>query len=257
MKVALHIVKARRAQLAALLREHQYLPLHEVCARLGVSEATARRDLAALAGEHAITRTRGGALYEYNQRFPSFRERQALQGQAKERIARAAARLVEAGDTVWLDGGTTCYAIAGELARARHGELTVVTNNLPAAELLADQADLAVHVLGGQYFRRSGLLVPRRPDALSAWSFDVAFLGAEGLTPEGAWNSLGDVVALQHAVAGQARRAVYCVDAGKLGKRAAAFLAPLAEIEHLLTDANADVLKQHRIRLGARRLIAA
>ena len=66
MKVAYEVVKARRDQLAQLLAEHQYLPLAEVCARLGISEATARRDLTALERDHAITRTYGGAVGDYN-----------------------------------------------------------------------------------------------------------------------------------------------------------------------------------------------
>src|SRR5688572_19226460 len=109
MKVPLHIVEARRAQLAGILASEGYLPLAEVCQRLGVSEATARRDLAALAGENAITRTHGGALVEYSQRFPSFRERLAEGDDAKRRIAVAARRLLKGGMTIWCDGGTTVY----------------------------------------------------------------------------------------------------------------------------------------------------
>jgi DeoR/GlpR family transcriptional regulator of sugar metabolism len=71
VKVAYEVVKARRDQLAQLLAEHQYLPLAEVCARLGISEATARRDLTALERDHAITRTYGGAVGDYNRRFDS------------------------------------------------------------------------------------------------------------------------------------------------------------------------------------------
>ena len=75
MRVADHVVQARRQRLAGLLARHHYLSLGELCDRLEVSEPTARRDLAALAADRAITRTRGGALVEYNQKFPSFRER--------------------------------------------------------------------------------------------------------------------------------------------------------------------------------------
>ncbi|MDZ4695433.1 MAG: DeoR/GlpR family DNA-binding transcription regulator [Deltaproteobacteria bacterium] len=258
MKVPLHIVKARRAELADLLRRHQYLPLAEVCTRLGVSEATARRDLSALQQERAITRTHGGAIYEYNQSFPSFQERRDQQSTSKQRIAEAAYKLIKPTDVVWLDGGTTCYAIASLLATKPVGPLTIVTNNLPAAERLADNDDVAVHISGGQYFRRSGLLVPGKAlDGLRAWNFDLAFLGAEGLTPEGLWNSIADVVNMQRAVAACARRAIYCVDSTKIGKRAEAFLAPIAEVEHLLSDAPLSALKSARIRMGARRLIAA
>jgi DeoR/GlpR family transcriptional regulator of sugar metabolism len=58
-------------------------------------------------------------------------------------------------------------------------------------------------------------------------------------------------------VAACARRAIYCIDSTKIGKRAEAFLAPIAEVEHLLSDAPLSALKSARIRMGARRLIAA
>ena len=181
MKVSLHIVEARRAQLASILASEGYLPLADVCSRLGVSEATARRDLSALAGENAITRTHGGALVEYNQRFPSFRERLADADDAKRRIAAAARRLITSGMTIWCDGGTTVYRLAEQLADDPVSGLVVVTNSLPVAEMLADREDCEVHLLGGRFFRRSSLLIGgHAAENVAAWRFDLAFLGAFG-----------------------------------------------------------------------------
>ena len=241
-----------------MLREHQYLPLAEVCARLGISEATARRDLAALAETQTITRTRGGAISEYNRRFPSFRERLEHGTPSKNRIALAARRRLRPGHVVWLDGGTTCYAVAQAIAAAPVDDLTVVTNNLPAAELLADHEQVSVHLLGGQYFRRSSILAGGHAIAAAAmWKFDIAFLGAEGLTSEGLWNSVGDVVALQRAVADRARETIFCIDADKVGKQAAEFLLPLSQVQQLLTDARADVLAAARVKLPRKTVLAA
>jgi DeoR/GlpR family transcriptional regulator of sugar metabolism len=158
VKVPLHIVLARRERLSQMLREHSYLPLSQVCERLGISEATARRDLSALEQDQSITRTHGGAISEYNRRFPSFRDRLELGTNSKQRIAVAAHKRIKAGQVLWLDGGTTCYALAQAIAAAPLPNITVVTNNLPAAELLADHEQIAVHLLGGQYFRRSSIL---------------------------------------------------------------------------------------------------
>lgn len=90
VKVPLHIVLARRERLAQMIEQHRYLPVKELCRRLEVSEATLRRDLAALVQEKKITRTYGGALSEFNDRFPSFRERQSQGAKAKAKIAAAA-----------------------------------------------------------------------------------------------------------------------------------------------------------------------
>ncbi|MDX2052270.1 MAG: DeoR/GlpR family DNA-binding transcription regulator [Polyangiaceae bacterium] len=258
MKVPWHIVVARRERLAHMLREHSYLTLAEVCARLGVSEATARRDLAALEQEQAITRTRGGAISEYNRRFPSFRDRLELGAASKTRIALAAYEKIVPGQIIWLDGGTTCYALAQAIAARPLAELTIVTNNLPAAELLADHEPIVVHLLGGQYFRRSSILLGGHAvEAVRAWRFNLAFLGAEGVTRAGLWNSVSDVVALQHAVLAAAEDAIFCVDAEKVGREAEAFLLPLGEVRHLLTDASAEVLAHHQVKLSKKVLLAA
>lgn len=258
MKVPLHIVKARREKLAELLRQHQYLPLAQVCERLGISEATARRDLAALAEDQAITRTRGGAVYEYNRRFPSFRERLAERPEAKRRLAEAARALIAPGQTVWLDGGTTLHALAQALVERPIEGLTIVTNNLPAAELLSDHEAAAVHLLGGQYYHRSSILLGGKAMAsLRAWRFELAFLGAEGLTREGLWNSVDDVAAMERAVAQIAERTVVCLDATKVGRKAPAFLLPVADVDHVLTDASPEVLAGAGVRLPRKRLIAA
>jgi DeoR/GlpR family transcriptional regulator of sugar metabolism len=78
MKVATSIILARRKSLAELLENHRYLPLAEVCARLGISQATARRDLRVLVREKKITRTYGGALGNFDATFTSFADRRAV-----------------------------------------------------------------------------------------------------------------------------------------------------------------------------------
>src|SRR3954470_2862482 len=139
MRVPQHVVDDRRRRLAELVQGGGWLPVAEVCEKLGVSEATARRDLAALEAGKEITRTRGGALCEFNQRFPSFVERQGVAIGTKRRIGKAAAGRVEAGSTVSLDAGSTIYAVAEALAHERAARpLTVVTNSLPVADLLAE-----------------------------------------------------------------------------------------------------------------------
>jgi DeoR/GlpR family transcriptional regulator of sugar metabolism len=251
MRVPDHVVQARRQRLALLLARRQYLPVAEVCSAFGVSEPTARRDLAALAADHAITRTHGGARVEYNQKFPSFRDRLALASPSKERIAAAAVRLLRPGMTVWLDGGTTLYAVARRLAEAPPRGIVVVTNNLPAAELLADIDAVAVHLLGGQYYRRTSLLLGGgAPEAARRWRFDLALLGVEGVTSRGLWNSLEDVVVLQRAVLRVSARSVVCADASKIGRPAADFLGPLSDVNQILTDAPLSKFRDEGIRLA-------
>ena len=253
MRVADHVVQARRQRLAGLLARHHYLSLGELCDRLEVSEPTARRDLAALEADHSIIRTHGGALVEYNQKFPSFRERLGRASAVKRRLAEAAARLLKPDQTVWLDGGTTVYYVAEALADRRPQGLVVVTHNMPAAELLADLGDVDVHLLGGQYFRRTSLLLgPRTVSAARRWRFDVALLGVEGIDRAGLWNSLRDVVNLQRAVVRASALSIVLADAVKFGRRAAEFLGRASEVDRILTDASSSEFEAAGLRPGQR-----
>lgn len=257
MKVAYEVVKARRDQLAQLLAEHQYLPVAEVCRRFGVSEATARRDLAELERSHAITRTWGGALGEYNQRFASFRDRQQQQPEAKQRIARAALALVRPGMTCYLDAGTTVYALAEAIADGGPRPLTVVTNNLPVAERLSEVEGVEVNLLGGQLLRRqSSMLGDKTVTAARGWHCDLACFGAEGMDSRGLWNTSAEVVAVERAVARGATQSAFLVDAAKLGAQAPEFLLAWNHVDRLITDATPAELGMQRIALPRRTLIA-
>jgi DeoR/GlpR family transcriptional regulator of sugar metabolism len=258
MRVAKKVVLARRERLAQLLRQHSYLPLAEVCRRLSISEATARRDLAELARGRVVTRTYGGAVVDFNQRFPSFRERQFSARGAKRQIARAAARLIEPRMACYFDAGTTVYGIAEVLCEEPVNQLLIVTNNLPVAEILSDVAEVEVHVLGGRYLARQSMLLGNRArHGLQQWKFDIAFLGAEGMTPAGLWDSQRDVVALRQTVMRMTRRCIFCMDSSKLGLEAAEFLMPWPQVKRLLTDCTFNQLREAGIPLGRRQYIHA
>lgn len=258
MKVPLHVVTARRAELARLLQQQRYLPLAELCARLGISEATARRDLAVLARDKIITRTRGGALVDFNQRFPSFRERQFRASLAKRQMAVAAVPLIKPGMTVFFDAGTTTYAIAEALTVQPVARVTALTNNLPVAEMLAEVPDMDVELVGGQYLARQSVLFgDQARRSLRLWKMHLAFLGAEGMSPAGLWNSQRDVVAFQRTVADRSPRTICCLDATKLGQEAPEFLLPWSKVDGLLTDATAEQLKTAGIKLTKSQLISA
>ncbi len=254
----MHIVRGRREKLAQLLRQHQYMPLAEVCSRLRVSEATARRDLAVLAKQNTITRTYGGALMEYDQRFASFRDRQHANRERKQRIARAALSLIKPRATCFMDAGTTIYALAEALAKDGPRPLTVVTNNLPIAEMLSEVDGIDIDLVGGRFASRQRVLLGARAQrSLKLWHFDIAFLSAEGMDAEGLWNSQADVVALQRAVAAMTPRVAFCLDATKAGTRAAEFLLPWSKVDRLVTDADPAELKVAGISLLKRQVLSS
>jgi DeoR/GlpR family transcriptional regulator of sugar metabolism len=248
VKVPLHIVLARRDRLEELVKTHRYLPIKDLCERLGVSEATVRRDLAALEQDGRLTRTYGGALSDYDARFPSFGDRQRQNAAEKQLIAQAALSAIRPGMTCFFDSGTTIFAISEILARNPIFPLTIVTSNLPVAEHLAPVAEIPVFLTGGQLFpRQSVLLGDAACKSIESWSFDLAFLSAEGLDSEGLWNSQEAIVQLQKTVVRRSDCAVFCLDRSKLGKSAPQLLLPSRHVETLLTNGTLEDLKKLEI----------
>ncbi|RXK54573.1 DeoR/GlpR transcriptional regulator [Oleiharenicola lentus] len=260
MRVPRHIVESRHERLRALIRTDGFLPVAEICRRLGVSEATARRDLSEVAANGHITRTRGGALADYNTTFASLGERSGRARTAKGRIAAAALEKFPRRGTVFLDAGTTVQAIARQLLRTRRDltGLSIVTNSLPVATLLGGARGLDLHVLGGTFLHRQAVLLGADAvRSLAAWDFDAAFLGGEGLDAEGITNSHADVAEFQQAVLRRTTAPFFCLDASKLGRATPHRVAGWDQLGTLVTDASSTQLAAAGVKLIAARLISA
>jgi DeoR/GlpR family transcriptional regulator of sugar metabolism len=248
MRVAAHVVEARRESLSRLLERHRYLSVPELCRRLGISEATARRDLASLKRQRRIRRTHGGAMLEIEATFASLRARARKARMAKDRIADAAYRFVRPCTVCYLDAGTTMLALARRLRADPVHPLTLLTNNLAAADLLNGTAELDVRLLGGRWLRRQALLVGHEAKgAVGLWEIDTAFLSAEAMDASGLWNTQPEVIELQRLVIAKARRTVFCLDASKLGQSTRHMLTPWGEVDHLVTDASPSALQAAQI----------
>jgi DeoR/GlpR family transcriptional regulator of sugar metabolism len=259
MRVPRHIVERRHERLRGLIRTDGFLPVGEICRRLGVSEATARRDLAVVAANGHITRTHGGALADYNASFASLGERLGRARTAKARIAAAALARCPRRGTVFLDAGTTVSALARLLLRRGDlAGLTIVTNSLPVATLLGGARGLELHVLGGTFLHRQAVLLGADAvRALAGWRFDAAFLSGEGMDPVGITNSHAEIAAFQQAVLKHTAAAYFCLDATKLGRVTPHRVAGWERLGALVTDATAARLAAAGLVLKPDRVITA
>jgi len=249
MKVATSIILARRKSLAELL-ENRYLPLAEVCARLGISQATARRDLRVLVREKKITRTYGGALGNFDATFTSFADRRAVDQEVKARLAQKARGFIQENTTCFFDSGTTIFALAEALYREPVEGLCAVTNSLPVAEMLGRRAEMEVHLLGGRFLQRqSTLLGDTARRSARDWSFDLVFLGAEGVSARGVWASKPEVAAFQRTLVARAKKVIVCAHAAKMGRATGTFLAPWRAKFQLVTDASPARRARHSLPL--------
>lgn len=228
----------RRRRLVELL-DSGHGNVHELAASLGVSLSTVRRDLAALARRGAIVRTYGGAF-----EFPverSWHDKERALRAEKDVIARAAAKLVRAGDVVLLDAGTTTARLAREL-RDRT-DITIVTNGLPALLELADAA-VEVVVLGGRLRRpNEAILGTSTEQALRRVSPNIAFLGADGVDPARGINCPDyEQAALKEAMADSAQATWVVADHTKLTSDGFRYWAAMPKGTGLITDARATAL---------------
>src|SRR5271165_2334255 len=132
------LVEQRRDRLLELVRVGRFASLPELAEQLAVSESTIRRDLDQLEEQGSARRIHGGVLYTGSApKLPHFDAQQPSEWEKKRSIAAAAMKLIDEGDTILLDGGSTTYEVARLLVgRSLH----VVTTSLPVANLFASAA---------------------------------------------------------------------------------------------------------------------
>jgi DeoR/GlpR family transcriptional regulator of sugar metabolism len=204
----------------------------ELAVAFGVSEMTVRRDLRDLERDGKLTRVHGGAVVAAE---PSFAEVVVERLERKDRIGAAAAALVEDGQTIMLDIGTTTLQLARHL-RGRH--VTVITSNLAAYEELLPEASVELMLLGGVVRRNYRSLVGvLAEDALRQLRADVAFLGASGVEEDLAVVDTTMVeVPIKRAMMAAAVRTVLLADSAKFGMRGVVRVCGPEELDVLVTD---------------------
>ncbi|SFP03727.1 DNA-binding transcriptional regulator of sugar metabolism, DeoR/GlpR family [Amycolatopsis arida] len=205
--------------------------------RFGVSPSTIRRDLAELAREGHVVRTYGGALDTGPGVERTLREKDEINADEKNAVARAAAELVGDGEVVLLDAGTTTGRLAHHLAD-RAG-LTVVTNGLSVLLALADSPDVEVVVLGGRLRHpNEAILGGTVQRQLRHIRPDRVFLGTDGLTAaRGLCCPTLEQAELKHAMLHAGGEPYVLVDHSKLDSAPFAYFSPLDRPHTVIVDA--------------------
>ena len=218
-----------------LVRTRGFAALPDLADALEVSESTVRRDLEQLEDSGAAKRTHGGVFYTgMSPKLPHFDERQPAQWDKKRAIAARAVELIENGDTVLLDGGTTTY----EVARLLVGRpLQVVTNSLPVANLFASNANTDLVLVGGYVYPRTGVSVgPYANEMLARLNVRKTVLSVAGINDRGCYNSNLLLVESERAMMQAAEEVIVVADSTKFGHQSLAHLCALAEIDHAVVD---------------------
>src|SRR3954449_8704218 len=200
----------------------------------GVSEMTVRRDLSALARDGKLERVHGGALNAGGE--PGFAQIEVERFDVKDRLGAAAASVVEDGQTVMIDIGTSTL----QMARHLHGkQVTVVTTNLAVVEELLHDPGIEL-VLPGGIVRRNyrSLVGVLAEDSLRQLKSDIAFLGTSGVDAElGVWDTTMVEVPIKRLIIAGAELVVPVADPAKCGMTGVVRVCGPESIDHVVTDA--------------------
>jgi len=227
----------RQEEVLRRLGSQQRISVPEICAAFDVSEATARRDLEALATQGLIQRVHGGALAirKASPESPML-VRSQEQAQEKQWIGRAAAALVQDGETVFLGSGTTVLEAARALRQ--RNRLTVITNSLPVLNLLAGGPGITLIGLGGSLRDSEYSLIGHITEqALAEVRADRVIMGIRAVNLEhGLTNDYLPETLTDRAILRVGGQVIILADHTKCGAVAAAFVAPISAIQVLVTD---------------------
>jgi DeoR family fructose operon transcriptional repressor len=225
---------------------------------LGVTTETVRRDLTNLERHALLRRVHGGAIPIERLGFePALAARDSVLTVEKERIARLALAELPDEGTILLDAGTTTARLAALLPTDR--ELVVLTNALPIAMSLSVRPNITVLMVGGRVRGRTQAAVDAWAlQALADSYVDVAFIGANGISPErGLTTPDTTESAVKRAMIRAARRSVVLADHTKVGQDHLSRFAALDEIDTLITDAGLDAQVADELRAQGPRVLLA
>jgi DeoR/GlpR family transcriptional regulator of sugar metabolism len=228
----------RRFKIDAFLQEAEFASLEELARHVGRSISTVRRDVAELEKVGRAKRTHGGArtLQPRTDEFV-FNVRDTRQVDEKEAIGAVCAALIQSGQNVIIDSGTTCYHVAKHLAE---DVAQVITNSLPVANLFSGLSRQEVVVSGGVIYPRLGVLVgPHAVETFSRLHADVAVLSGSGICLEGIYNSHALLVDIQRAMMAAAAKVIFCFDHTKFDRRSTFFLSDFSRVSTIVTDGRA------------------
>ena len=228
----------RQQALLDEVRARGAVSVERLAQRLDVTMQTVRRDVQRLADAGLLLRFHGGvSLPREAPAVAAWKERQALQADAKARVARSLAAAIPEGSTLMMGVGTTVEAVARELLKK--SGLQVITHNLHVAGLLSEHTDCKVHMAGGVLRGRDSALEGESTVAyLRQFKVDISIVSALGIDPDG---TLRDrdlrELPVAHAMMAQARETWLVADVSKFSQPALVEFAHLQDMKRVFTDA--------------------
>ena len=229
----------RKRQILEILRQNGQVVAKIVSQQMGVSEDTIRRDLRELAQEGLLQRVHGGALPS-SPAMTDFAGREQLRHEGKVAIGIAAAAMIQPGQVVILDGGTTAREIARHLPQDIRA--TVATHSPTIALELLHHPSIEVIVIGGRLFKHSVVAVGAAAiEAISQIHADIFFLGVTGVHPRtGLTTGDFEEAAVKRALCHAAADTIVLASSEKLNAASPYQVIGLDEVSGIVTERSVD-----------------
>lgn len=241
----------RQQEILKLIGADSRVSVADLAERFAVSESSIRRDLNELHRLGLVQRTYGGAIGSaaLSAETP-FSERVVSRHEEKERIGRAAAHLVQPGDTIFVDGGTTTECMLSHFPG--DVSLTVVTYGLNIVQRLIDQRSITIVLIGGilhvPTLTFGGVFAADNFECYNI-RFDKAFLAASGVSAEAGITNAGfEEIAIKRRAMRSARQTILLADSSKIGVIAAGVVAPIDQLQRLITTTDAPGAEVEALR---------
>lgn len=227
----------RQERIGDLILQNQRVSIQEICDIFHISEATARRDLNLLDNLGKLRRVHGGGIVapSSNQELP-LQQRQLVQREEKERIAQAAAEMIQDGDSIYLGSGTTVLELAKRLGERQN--LLVFTNSLLVVNAMAGFAGVNLIVLGGEHRSSESSFIGHYTEMiLKEIHADKVFIGVFAISPEdGVTHQFLPETQTDRAILNCGRERIILADQTKFGRKAPFGLAKIDQFETIITD---------------------
>lgn len=241
---------SRRAKILDELDAKGQVTVSELSNLFSISEVTIRNDLDHLEKQNMLIRARGGAIKIKFQRMGidlSISDKQKEFLKEKQLIAKEAVKLIEDGDTIVLDSGTTTTEIAKNLGQFTN--LTIITNALNIASILSEYEGVNIFMPGGSLRKKSLSLVGVLADEnFEKFYCDKLFLGADGFdTTHGLSTPNSEEAHLNQVMMKIAKKVIVVADSRKFERRRFAFIGPVSHVDVVITDSG--VTEEVKVRL--------
>ena len=232
----------RKTRILEIARNEGRVVVEDLSSRLGVAVQTIRRDLSELARDGQLDRVHGGALMPAGVLNIRHAERQVTNAIEKEAIARACAAHIPDNASVLLNIGTSTEAVARALLG--HSNLTVLTNNLYVADILAANDSFRIIVAGGVLRASDRALVgDMAAEAIAQFKMDHAVIGVSAIDEDGDLMDFDlDEVRVSREIVRRSKRVLLVADRSKFERAAPVRIASLADIDMVFTDARPGAL---------------